>query len=642
MTTVPIKQSRKERNPQFEHLVTHLRMQVEAKGVSWSIPLDEQGKPTKKDWDLRVLNSSHGKHAAGTGGFAVDSTVRQLAIDAGWPVANLPDAQVLTSRAQDFIKAIIAQRCLMGRTADSTQIIANAAKRLLSSTSVEPDELAREHFEAFLSLKKWSEKFKRDLTVVAKFVDNHLLSQNCPVQPGVSADVSIELLEGLGTRSNEDKLPEKEALYELTRIVFREVPTTFNDRIYLSILRLLILTGLRITEVLSLPEECLEWEEHIDVITQRNASTVGGVGRSLRLLYFAAKQRDGAPDLLIERRYYVPSAFETLVVDTVNEIISATAPLRKVLAAQSIHPAAHPNSDIRVFRTSTGRELGTWHLLFLTLFTPAPFPLPADLTMEDAVRTAGVGRIYTGLGRTDGSGSRSYFEKYGTSAASKGLSVQPHSLRHLMNTELFRLNVPDTVITHHFGRASVAQSYEYDHRNLLERLKFVELPGAAGPHIPPGSTQEAVAKMVVSGIMESSHLGRSFRRIQSEHGDSPAFAYLAANSDGFHVTPYGFCTNSFSMNPCARHLKCFDNCRHFAASGIPEHRTSLEELRGRLIAMRISASNRPVNSAGKANQIKHAATLINGVEAALAAQPNERLFPTGPNFACPGDKDVLA
>lgn len=641
MTTVPIKQTVRKSNPQFEILIKVLKDEVEKKNLSWHIPLDAKGKPAERDWDLRILNSSHGKHAIGTGGFAVDSTVRRLALEAGWPGANLSQSPILSDRAQDFVKAIIAERCLNGRTGDSTQIIANAAKRLLSSTSVEPDELSREHFESFLSLKKWSEKFKRDLTIVAKFIDKHLLSENCPVQPDLSVDVPVDLLEKLGTRSKEEKLPEKEALYELTRIVFREMPTSFNDRIYFAILRLLILTGLRITEVLSLPHDCLEWEEHIDIVTQQNASTIGGVGKSLRLLYFAAKQRDGAPDLLIERRYYVPAAFEKLVVETVTEIIEATAPLRKILQAQSANAAMHRTSDIRVFKTSAGRELGTWHLLFLTLFSPAPFPLIEELTMDAGVSTAAPGRIYTALGRTDGSGSRSYFEKYGSAAASKEFSLQPHSLRHLMNTELFRLDVPDTVITHHFGRTSVAQSYQYDHRSLSERLKFVELPASALPYMPPGSTQEAVAKMIVSGHVESSHLSRSFRRIQNEHGDDSAFAYLAANSDGFHVTPYGFCTNSFSMNPCARHLKCFDNCKHFASSGTPEHRTSLEELRGRLIEMRRSAVNRPVHSVGKSNQVKHATTLINGVEAALAGQPNELLFPDGVDYANPNKMDVL-
>lgn len=151
-----------------------------------------------------------------------------------------------------------------------------------------------------------------------------------------------------------------------------------------------------------------------------------------------------------------------------------------------------------------------------------------------------------------------------------------------------------------------------------------------------------VAKMVVSGIAASSHLGQSFKRIQAEHGDEAAFAYLAANSDGFHVTPYGFCTNSFSMNPCARHLKCFDGCRHFAASGLPEHRVTMETLRERLVEMRAAAKAKPAHTIGRKNQITHAERLIQGVTAALDSEPNEAVFPVGNNYANPNQKDVFA
>jgi hypothetical protein len=49
-------------------------------------------------------------------------------------------------------------------------------------------------------------------------------------------------------------------------------------------------------------------------------------------------------------------------------------------------------------------------------------------------------------------------------------------LRHLQNTELFRLGVADTIISKRFNRRSIAQSYEYDHRSLAEELDQLELP----------------------------------------------------------------------------------------------------------------------------------------------------------------------
>ena len=229
-----------------------------------------------------------------------------------------------------------------------------------------------------------------------------------------------------------------------------------------------------------------------------------------------------------------------------------TRPLCTVLEKQSSRRDAFPKSDIRTFRTSSGKVVGTWQSLFLTFRAVVPFPLDGPVDDTAAINTPIRRRIYIALGGCTESGSISLFRKYAATPARQGLSIQPHSLRHLMNTELFRLNVPDTVITHQFGRSTVAQSYEYDHRSLSEKLEFVQLPPVSRSIMPPGSPQELVAKMVVSGIAGNSHVGRSFRRIQAEHDDEAAFTWLAANSDGFHVTPYGFCTNSFSVNPCAR------------------------------------------------------------------------------------------
>lgn len=45
-----------------------------------------------------------------------------------------------------------------------------------------------------------------------------------------------------------------------------------------------------------------------------------------------------------------------------------------------------------------------------------------------------------------------------------------------------------------------------------------------------------------------------FRKIQQEFGDEAAFDYLDAEADGLHVTPYGFCINSFTVDPCPKHI----------------------------------------------------------------------------------------
>jgi integrase len=644
MAVVDLAHSETSSNYLFEKFVASVRRAVEAKGLVWDILLDDRGQPLQgHDWDLRILNGSHDRNACGTVGFKVDNEIRQLALAAGWPAVRLPTRQVLPTIAQDFIKALIGSLCLSGRTGDCAQVVAKAARRIFSSTVATPYEISREHFEALLSLKPWSEKAERDIAAVAKIIDENMISKHCPVRPDLKREKRPELLASYRARKDESKLPEKDSLFELTRIVFREDAKTFNDLIFFLMLRILILTGLRINEVLTLPEDCMVWDEHVDIVTKKCASDIGGIGRSLRLRYYSEKQRSRAPDTLVERFYFVPSRFESLVESTILEAKRITEPFREVLKAQYLNQHQDFESDLRVFKTDSGDIVGTWQRLFITTGYIQKLPLTSTTIPADTViSTPILPKIYTALGRAFGSGSPSYFKKYGANPEMKNLSIKPHSLRHLMNTELFRQNVSDTVITHQFGRVSVAQTYEYDHRSLAEKLKFIELPTVAQQFIPPDSTHELVAKMIVSGIASNSHIGKSFKRIQLEHGDEAAFAYLAANSDGFHVTPYGFCTNSFSLNPCSRHLKCFDGCIHFAASGLPHHRITLLDLKENLVIMRCSAEGKPVKTIGRANQIAHASKLIDGVQAALEAQPNENVFPDGVDYSQLEKKDLFS
>ena len=75
-------------------------------------------------------------------------------------------------------------------------------------------------------------------------------------------------------------------------------------------------------------------------------------------------------------------------------------------------------------------------------------------------------------------------------------------------------------------------------------------------------------------------------------------------------------------------------------SGIKEHRVSLESLRANLRVMRDTAAAKPLTSTGRKNQILHAEQLLLGVDQALAAQPNEPLFPNGSDHSAPA-KDLF-
>lgn len=610
---------------------------VASKGLWWET-FDEA---TGADWDLRILTDSHAKHASRLGAFLVDTSMRGLAVDAGWAAAGLPAGKYLCEEVQDFIKALVAHRCQAARSPRDTRHQASVYRRFFSTTSKAPWDLTSEDVERFEGLYKHSERASVAIASMVRTINENVVAHACPLVSFTQKQPQFDKLQAsLSERKGGDKLPKLDALYEFVRIVFREEPECHNDLIRFGASRLLILTGLRLNEVLMLPADCLRWEDHLDVVTGNPADQVGGVARTLRLRHFALKQDDGLPDILVEEHQPVATRFQDAVAAAVDMVVAATRSLRAALALQHEDDDPPEKSDMRQFKTSAGLRLTTADLLFLQPGGGLK-AVPEVLSSEFPVTTLSQNSMYLALGRNKDKRAYSFFTKYGNEVGCEKLSVKPHSLRHLMNTELFRHGVPDTVVTQQFGRTSVAQSYEYDHRSLGERLEFVSLPPSTKSFLAPGSPQELVAKMVVGGLVPTSHIARSFAGIQARDGDMVAFRYLAANSDGFHVTPYGYCVNSFSMNPCARHLKCFDRCKHFTASGLPEHRVTLEALRVKLTEMRTAAASRPIKTIGRGNQMAHADALLHGVNAALAASPSEPVFKSGVDHSAQV-KDVLS
>ncbi|HKR47600.1 MAG TPA: hypothetical protein VJU59_49375 [Paraburkholderia sp.] len=608
-----------ERPKAYDAFIARSRRFVESKGLSWNIPVNEDGSVDENfDWDLRVLTSSHARNAARTNGFAVEDSIRDCAIAAGWPAALLPTSSALGFEVQEFLKAVIAQRCKDGIVPRSVRNEALVYRRFFSATMKAPWELSTEDFDRITGLFK-DTKAGVILNALTTLMNEKMLSLHVPLEPAFRTEFVAMLGTVLDERTDANKLPDPEALHELTRIVFCESPASHNDRLRFSVIRLLLFTGLRLNEVLMLPLDCLRWETHMDVVTGLPAGEVGGTSRTLQLRFFGLKREEGRPDLLVEDHQWVPEKFHSVIAEAVKIVQEATAPLREVLRR---------NLDgVRQFKTSAGQVLSTADLLFITMVANRD-ELPAVIPEDAVIETLSESGVYFFMGWVP-EGRTNMFMRYGKTSNCRSMTVNPHSLRHLMNTEFFRLNIPDTIITQHFGRQTVTQSYEYDHRSLAERLSFVQLPPSAVKMIVPGTPQEVVAKMVVGGFASNSHIAQSFKKIQAEHGDDAAFEYLVTNSDGFHVTPYGFCTTSFALNPCARHLKCFHRCKQFVASGLREHTVSLEQLRSKLVSMKKVASAKPANSIGRKNQIEHAEQLLAGVDAALKAKPGDVVFENG-------------
>ncbi len=300
--------------------------------------------------------------------------------------------------------------------------------------------------------------------------------------------------------------------------------------------------------------------------------------------------------------------------------------------------AASKLPDTAPFRLED-RELASWEFLFL--HPKRSLSEERNGGICDVSRYFAVGRpddVLVNRGLGEQKSRDTLFERYGQSATDKGLVLTSHSLRHLQNTELFRLGVADTIISKRFNRRSLAQSYEYDHRSLAEELDQLELPD--GVETTLGEKASTVARMIQLG-RASGPIVNAFKQIQGSEGDAAAFEFLKAEADGFHATPYGHCLNSFTVDPCPKHLECFSGCRHLSATNLPENRRHLQTLELKLVATVEAAEARSSNSVGRINQINHAKTRLAGVRTLLATSPGEKPFPSGPDLSLATPKGVM-
>lgn len=224
-------------------------------------------------------------------------------------------------------------------------------------------------------------------------------------------------------------------------------------------------------------------------------------------------------------------------------------------------------------------------------------------------------------------GENGFFARYGKDTESRAMKMVTHSIRHLQNAELFRVGVSDAIITKRFGRRNVTQSHAYDHRSLAEDLAHVDLPEAA---TSLGDRTKELAKLIVARRV-SGPIIDEFLKVQASKGDHAAFEYLEAEADGLHVTPYGLCVNSFIVDPCPKHLECFNGCRHLTRTKVTSERENLQKLLDITIRVESSIKALPEScrNVGWENQLQSIATRVDNIKIALGTEPDSKPFPDG-------------
>lgn len=756
-------------NEHFKAFVDQAKSIAEQRGLNWNVRLGPDGLAVKADrWNLtKIAGGSpppvHWISDFGTHNQAVEilkseghSNCHKLPMSQGW---------------LDFYKATIVDQLLVRRNS-TIHILSNVASpiRLLATASsghepwqINVDDIVRA-YELGKRCQPSGKIADSVIGVIKETFDSNHIADIGPLYPALSVTrkavrknrasytKSIDHLRSeLEERKSDEKLPERRAFWELVRIVFTEKPQSFLDLLRFAQVKVMLLCGLRVGEASLLPKDWMQVHEYFDT-TGLPAGKLGGYSRALSLRHFAEKQQSPNSDsvALVEALQYIPQQFESILTETLDDVVRATEPLRKTLRQQiesgrilpqyqrdecvsvfELYPILSGNpvmmelSDDEfvdwqeryrkrfdpsvidelvqmqrtvlqteqrkltmafylyfnrmkgkvTFRNSIGQECDTsrvvWsrvymridelecylHKLGSKLSDKTPLRLasgdvvqPWELLFLMPKRALAEGRNdglcdinqYYSIGRFDnqmmshalgmhsGKDGSHLFEHYGLTDEDRHLKLNSHSLRHLQNTELFRLGVADTIISKRFNRRSVTQSYEYDHRSLAEDLAHIELPPEV--EIALGDKAATVARLIKAG-KASGPIVNSFKKIQREQGDDAAFEFLSAEADGFHSTPYGHCINSFTVDPCPKHLECFSGCRHLTATNLPAQRANLIQLEQRLQVAIGKIEARTSSSIGRQNQLEHAKNRLDAVRQVLETPAGSHVFPDGNDYS---------
>ncbi len=760
--------------PALQAMVQLGRELAESKNLAWDVPYDTATGSIPKShwWDLSgLVNANTGVQTKlstfATYGASLDAIAR---------FGGGKAAPVMTQEWIELYKAIALQDILvLGNKPSNFGANVGPSFRILAAAagSLAPHELSSDQVQlGFNAALVASDSAKRASTLkalVARWFDasgiceHRPLAQYCTAYPGQSdllgqaqklavtsrrqtdSKRPAALRSELSERHFAEKLPSEDALHELVRIVFGERPRTVSDVVRFHQVRILLATGFRAGELVTLPATTLVSREQ-DAL---HARLFGPPAPALALRHFAEKQlaRGRGADL-IEGLHHVPPLFAPIIKESVTEVLRLTAPMREMVQAQrasgrlfpdvaldalipwteaysrlsgmmqissetipddlkaryrATYDAAvliemrdhqralavhQPHRQVREYFLRSSNALGRrivrdcrgelihlgnrvrmgdmgLYVLGADMEAYAAGHLPSKLPdmrlnqsgsltlgLEDflflypgralaeekhdaivdlyryfAVQRAERPDLELQLGGSARGGK--LFQKYGLDEASQSLAVNPHAIRHLQNTELFRLGVADTIISKRFNRKSSVQSYVYDHRTLGEHLDEMDPPTAkalAGADLGP---QARKAFDLIRGGKIQGPIVRQFLAIQTAEGDDAAFAYLNAEAGALHATPYGFCLNSFAASPCLKHLECFNACSHLVRTDSPKEQANLEQLKDRYELHIGRLRERPSAAPMFEAQLRHAETRLEGVRAALRQAPGGTVFPDG-------------
>ncbi len=370
------------------------------------------------------------------------------------------------------------------------------------------------------------------------------------------------------------KLPSQQALEGLAA-VYQQHAQLPADRLRIAALALLVVTGFRIGELLTLPLDCEEVEVH------RGKQRYG-------LRYYPEKSRRGALKLAV--RWLTPIG-EQLARKAVAEIRSITATFREQARRLEQHPShvvfsgnqgeeKLPSKKVRQMlgmkhrvslylipeqqlpRYGSSRHFyylaseveayllahrpslwtlnrrdGTYQLLSKTLLiAPRWFFKP-----RIGVNTLLIGPVtYAQMSEFLVSSTASVFKRFDIRETDGSLCrMTTHQFRHWLNDLAEKGGLPLDLQARWFGRENQRDSHAYHHATVEERVQWVK---------------QGIRDRTIGGFLADVYFA-----LPEEDRD----VFLEGQVQAVHVTALGLCLHDFSLDPCPYHLNCLRGCREY-------------------------------------------------------------------------------
>lgn len=494
------------------------------------------------------------------------------------------------SRFADLVKAIIRVRAeIGGQGANNHEEVIIAFRYIydqLLNIDADLKRLSREHLDAAAKEVKKREtevsRYKRIQRIeeIARLLDENglvrvKLDWRCSANPRPESLRDRLLDDALDETARKSKLP-SDGIIEAVAHLYHRIPgIAWVDRVRICFVSLLVITGFRIGELLTLPARRVQVEDdtgrrYIVYYPEKGAPpqkkwlmTAGGVLAEEmvdELLKLTAEPRamakwlhDNPGSIFIDGLDLTEDRIQIFEIGSKLKIAGGVKGARQFLNAREIEilgeaEEATVSRDrlIEALRTEsygkpvnvvkgTGEKLllhealacafgNAFHATRATL-QYAAVPI-TEQQLSDFIRAR--------------AGQPAAFERYGiVGPDGSALNVASHAFRHWLNDLLDRGGLSDVEQAVYFGRLNPKDNRAYQHKTPGERVR------QARKDLKGGSLLGPVAELIA--------------RLPVDRQD----IVLAARVQAVHVVPGGACFHQFSQSPCPNQMACTDGCGDF-------------------------------------------------------------------------------